>query len=351
MRLIAGILAGQDFDSVVTGDDSLRQRPMRRIAAPLTAMGARIATTDGHAPLTISGGHLLRGMEHVLPMASAQVKSCALLAGLYAENETVVIEPALTRDHTERMLRRFGVDVRSQHIPDVGYRHSINGSAEPRGGDCLVPADISSAAFFIVGAACLSGSDIVMRNVGINPTRRDVIGVLEQCGANITVTHEGAVLDEPQDLESDHEPTAEIHVRGGFSMTGTRGPGIIRGELIPKVIDEIPILAILGSQLSEGLEVRDAAELRVKESDRISAVVENLRRMNGAVEEFDDGFRVGRSSLKGARVDSFGDHRIAMAFAIAGIVAEGETEIDGADCASVSFPGFFEVLQDVAVFE
>lgn len=348
MRLLAGILAGQDFDSVLTGDDSLRGRPMRRIAEPLTSMGARVETTDGHAPLKISGGRTLRGIEHNLTVASAQVKSCILLAGLFAGGETAVVEPVQTRDHTERMLRRFGVRVERTSVVPSGQRYSLSGDSELVGCDYVVPGDISAAAFFLVAAACIDGSDITMRHVGLNPTRADIIRVLKGFGARID-GYEGARTETPQD--SDTEPTGDIRVRSGFDTGEPGGSHVIGGKLIPKVIDEIPVLGVLGTQLSDGIEVRDAAELRIKESDRISAVVENLKRMNADVEEFNDGFRVHRSRLSGARVDSYGDHRIAMAFSVAGLLAEGETDIDGAECAAVSFPGFFAQLQNVAIYE
>ena len=348
MRLLAGILAGQDFDSILTGDDSLSLRPMRRIAEPLVAMGAQVGTTDGHAPLKISGGRSLRGIEHILSVASAQVKSCILLAGLYAGGETVVVEPVLTRDHTERMLRRFGVRVERASVPPSGHRYSISGDGELFGCDQLVPGDISAAAFFLVAAACLDRSDITMRNVGLNPTRADIIGVLTGFGARIDW------YDDPRaesGLDQNAEPAGDIRVRSGFDAGQPGRSNVIGGKVIPKVIDEIPILGVLGTQLEHGIEVRDAAELRVKESDRISAVVENLKRMNADVEEFDDGFRVRRSRLTGTRVDSHGDHRIAMAFSVAALLADGETEIDGAECAAVSFPGFFDQLRNVAIYE
>lgn len=348
MRLLAGILAGQDFDSVVTGDDSLSLRPMRRIAEPLAAMGARVETTDGHAPLKIRGGQTLRGIEHILSVASAQVKSCILLAGLYAGGETVVVEPVLTRDHTERMLGRFGIRVERASAPRSGQRYSLSGDSELLGCDNVVPGDISAAAFFLVAAACLDGSDITMRNVGLNPTRADIIGVLKRFGARID-GYDGPRAESAP--EPDTEPTGDIRMRSGFDAGERRGANVIGGKLIPKVIDEIPVLGVLGTQLKYGIEVRDASELRVKESDRISAVVENLRKMNADVEEFDDGFRVHRSRLSGTRIDSYGDHRIAMAFSVAGLLADGETAIDGAECAAVSFPGFFDQLQNVAIYE
>lgn len=335
MRLLAGILAAQDFDSVLTGDASLNSRPMRRIAEPLAAMGAKIETTDGHAPLTIRRGSDIRGIEHELKIASAQVKSCILLAGLNADGRTTVIEPVETRDHTERMLRLFGVEVESS-----GLRHSVNGGAELTGCDLTIPSDVSAAAFFVVAAVCLHGSDVRMNGVGLNSTRAALLDVVSRLGGRLEVERD----------DSGFEPIGNVRVRGTIDEKGG-GANLIHGSMIPGLIDEVPILAILGTQLPAGIEIRDAAELRVKESDRIASVVENLRKMGANVEEFHDGFRVKNSQLQGARVSSFGDHRIAMAFAIAGLLAEGETEIEGAECAAVSFPTFFDELENVAVYE
>jgi 3-phosphoshikimate 1-carboxyvinyltransferase len=331
MRLMAGILAGQPFDSVLTGDASLAGRPMKRIIEPLQAMGARIESVEGHAPLKI-GGSSLHAIDHAAPVASAQVKSCVLLAGLFADGETSVTERVMTRDHTERMLRWFGVEVRTDDL-----RHSVRGGSVLQARDLSVPADISSAAFFMVAAACLEGSKIVLPGVGMNPARRGVVDVMRQFGAQIEITNERA---------ESNEPVADIVMQSGRIPAST--PNRLDGARIADVIDEIPVLAVFGTQLDGGLEVRDASELRVKESDRIAAVVENLKRMGAYVEEFPDGFRVGRSKLHAAAVDSFGDHRIAMAFAVAGLLATGETRIEGAECAAVSFPDFFDVLDRVA---
>jgi 3-phosphoshikimate 1-carboxyvinyltransferase len=340
MRLLAGIVAGQDFDSVLTGDDSLRRRPMNRIADPLSMMGAGIESDAGRAPIKILGKHPLRAIEYKLPVASAQIKSCVLLAGLNGEGETSVIESVPTRDHTERMLRWFGVDVGESEV-DGARRVSVRGgSVLSSDGDIYVPADISAAAFFMVAAASLPYSNIWINNLGLNPTRSAIIDVLmNKLGGTAYLSEQREVNNEPV---------------GTFSVKGRLKPqqsNEINGGIVANLIDELPVLAVFGTQLESGLEVRGAAELRVKESDRISAVVENLRRMGADVEEFKDGFRVGRSRLKGARVDSFGDHRIAMAFAVAGLVADGETEIDGAECAAVSFPRFFEELESVVVHQ
>ncbi len=339
MRLLLGILAGQEFGSILTGDDSLRSRPMQRVIGPLSTMGAVIDTDAGRAPLTVHGGNALRAIEHRPEVASAQIKSCVLLAGLYAQGETSVIETVPTRDHTERMLRWLGVDVREMPTDGV-TKISLSGESVLTAKDLTVPADISAAAFFMVAAACLPASHIEISNVGLNPTRSAVIEVLKhEFGADVEVSDQ---------REVNNEPAGTLIVRGGLAPQRSDR---IDGKRVADLIDELPVLAVLGTQLEAGLEVRDAAELRVKESDRIAAVVENLKRMGADVDEFDDGFRIGRSVLRGARVDSFGDHRIAMAFAVAGLLAEGETEIDGFDCAAVSFPGFFEVLQNAVVYQ
>ena len=332
MRLLSGVLAGQGFDSVMIGDESLSKRPMKRVIDPLQSMGVEIAATNNHAPLKIYGKNPLRASVHELKVASAQIKSCLLLAGLNADGETSVIERTPTRDHTERMLRWLGADLREEDF-DGGKKLTISGKATLTARDISVPADISSAAFFLVAAACLTGSEIVLPNVGYNASRRAIIDVLQRFGADITVSDKREVCN---------EPVATLTVKGGLRQTA--GANLLNGPIIANLIDEIPILAIFATQLKNGMEIRDAAELRVKESDRISAVVENLHRMNADVEEFPDGFRIGRSNLKGAVVDSFGDHRIAMAFAVAGLFADGETEIIDADCAAVSFPEFFDTF-------
>ena len=337
MRLLSGILAGQNFESVLVGDESLQKRPMKRVIEPLAKMGAVIYSDEGKSPLTIAGKRPLVAIEYQPPVASAQIKSCVLLAGLYADGKTSIIEPVQTRDHTERMLRWFGVDVESVEV-ETGMRISVFGDAALTARDLVVPSDISSAAFFMVAAGCLGGSDITMPNVGLNPSRRAIFDVLQTLGASVEILESN---------EKCNEPVAAIRVRGGLAQAETLPPPVLRGSIIANLIDEIPILAILGTQLCGGLEIRDAAELRVKESDRIAAVVENLTRMGANVSEFPDGFRVETSKLKGTVIDSFGDHRIAMAFAIAGIIASGETEITGAECADISFPGFFETLAAV----
>ncbi len=337
IRLITGILAGQSFDSILTGDDSLAKRPMKRIIDPLRFMGAKIDAANDLVPMHIYGGQNLHGREHALSVASAQVKSCILLAGLYADGKTSVLEPVPTRDHTEQMLRWFGVGI-LEESEEAGKRISVEGSQKLLARELNVPADISSAAFFLVAASCLMGSSISMSNVGLNPTRKAIINVLCRFGANIRVKNEQTVCN---------EPIGELTVSSSAEGVLGGNENIVDGEIIANIIDEIPILAVFGTQLENGLEIRDAGELRVKESDRISSIVENLRRMNATVEEFPDGFKVSRSRLKGADIDSFGDHRIAMAFSVAALMAEGETTINDADCADISFPGFFETLASI----
>ena len=335
MRLISGILAGQPFTSTLIGDESLSRRPMKRIIGPLTDMGAVLESVDGHAPLTINGTNPLRPLDFKLPVASAQLKSCVLLAGLNADGETTVIESVPSRDHTERMLRGFGVSVRETKA-DV-RRISVSGDAKLIATDVQVPSDVSSAAFFLVAAACLAGSRIEMPGVGLNPTRTGIIEVLRRFGASIETADEHV---------SGGEPIGTLIVSGEGVLGADHN--MIDGPIVANLIDEVPILAVFGTQTESGIEIRDAGELRVKESDRIAAVAENLRRMGADVDEFEDGLRVGPSRLKGAVIDTYHDHRIAMAFAVAGLFAERETEIRGAETAAVSFPEFFDVLSSVS---
>lgn len=338
VRLLAGILAGQNFDSVLTGDESLSGRPMKRVIEPLTAMNALLEATENHLPMKVHGKNPLKAISYEAKVASAQVKSCVLLAGLNSDGKTSVLEKTPTRDHTERMLRWFGVEV-AETEKENGKLITVSGDANLTAKDLFVPSDVSSAAFFLVAAACLKGSEIVLRAVGLNPTRNAVVEVLRAFGAEIEIFNE---------REIGNEPLGDLRVRGGGNLQPKLSSNILRGKIIANLIDEIPILAVFGTQIEGGIEIREASELRVKESDRIKSVVENLRKMNARVEEFDDGLRVGKSDLKGARVESFGDHRIAMAFAVAALFARGETEISDAECAAVSFPAFFEILQSVA---
>jgi 3-phosphoshikimate 1-carboxyvinyltransferase len=344
MRLLAGVLAGQDFVSELTGDDSLRSRPMKRIIEPLELMGARIASTAGRAPLRITGRQQLAPVHYEMPVASAQVKSCVLLAALNAQGRTEVVEEAnVTRDHTERMLRWFGVPLETRSEPHNGGTRSIltiDGPTHFPARDISIPGDISSAAFFIVTAALLPGSTLELEAVGLNPTRSEILSTLQSLGLKVRTTNE---------REQCNEPVGVIQVSGSVpSISSGKAANILRGPAIARLIDELPVLAVVGAQIPGGLEIRDAKELRVKESDRIHATVENLRAMGAQVLEFEDGLRVGGSTrLGGARIRTHGDHRIAMAFTVAALLAEGESELDDADCARISLPEFFELLEAV----
>lgn len=336
MRLMAGLLSFQGFESVLTGDESLSKRPMSRIAEPLMEMGARIGLIDGHAPMTVHGSSL-KGVEIEPRIASAQIKSAILLAGLGAEGSTTVLEKTPTRDHTERMLRWLGVEV-AEGFLDGGVKSiTVNGEAGLTARDIDVPSDISSAMFFLVAAGCMPGSRLVLADVGMNSSRTAGLDVLRQSGVKIEVS---------EIRMQSNEPVADIIVEGGIRQPDSRI--LISGSMVPNLIDELPALSVLGTRLEHGLEVRDASELRVKESDRIAAVVTNLRNMGADVDEFDDGFLVRRSELRGTTLDCFGDHRIAMSFAVAGMLAEGETELIGSDCVSVSFPDFFDKIGALA---
>src|ERR1700738_80094 len=338
MRLLAGILAGQEFTSQLTGDASLQKRPMKRVVSPLRQMGADIrARDDNFAPLEIRSPQL-HAIDFKMPMASAQVKSAVLLAGLFADGETIVIEPARTRDHTELALEEFGAPIEKtgKTIRIQGFAPG-NGSAKLQPRSLDVPGDLSSAVFFIAAASMFPDSNLLIHNVGLNPTRTAILDVFASMGAALQVVS----------LRSAHgEVVGDLSVKG----TSLKG-GVVEKEQIPLVIDELPMLAALGPYTEEGIEIRDAAELRVKESDRIAALAENLRRMGAVVDERSDGLRVeGRKTgkLRGAEIDPHGDHRIAMAFAVAGLAAEGATIIRGAECAGVSYPTFYEDLARVA---
>jgi 3-phosphoshikimate 1-carboxyvinyltransferase len=330
-RLLTGLLAGRPFFSVLTGDVSLRRRPMGRVVEPLRKMGARISgrSDGGLLPLAISPASL-QGMEYRLPMASAQVKSALLLAGLQAEGETRLSEPAISRDHTERMLRYFGADLKQR-----GSSVALSGDQRLEGREVEVPGDISSAAFFIVAATIVPGSEILLRSVGVNPTRTGVLDALREMGADIEI-------HDPRELGG--EPAADLRVRSS-SLKGIR----IGGEMIPRLIDEIPILAVAAAAAEGETVVRDASELRVKESDRVETVAASLRAMGVNVETTPDGFIIqGGSRLKGTVCRSFGDHRIAMSMAVAGLAAEGGTVIEDTDCIETSFPGFEALLRAVS---
>ena len=345
MRLLAGILAGQDFESTLTGDESLRSRPMQRIIEPLRMMGAEISSNHGRAPLTIHGHRPLKNIDYELLVASAQVKSCILLAGLNADGETMVIEDEVTRDHTERMLEYFGADSKRgrpfQERANTRFA-TVAGPATLTARDVSIPGDISSAAFFIAAATLLPGSSLEINAVGLNCTRSAFVTILNAVG----------FIEAVDTSESANEPVGTIQVMGLPQLVrlpdDIGSPLTISGAEIPQMIDELPLLAVVGSQIAGGIEIRDARELRVKESDRIATTVENLRAMGAQVEEFDDGLRVsGPAKLRGAKIDPHGDHRIAMTFAVAALLAEGDTEIADADCVAVSFPEFFELLETV----
>lgn len=341
MRLLAGILAGQNFETTLTGDESLRSRPMQRIIEPLEMMGAEILSNDGCPPLTIRGRNPLRPIDYELLVASAQVKSAILLAGLNTDGQTKVVEQTPTRDHTERMLRWFGVAAEQGDAPKEGHTFaSVTGPASFAAREVDVPGDISSAAYFIAAAAVIEGSLLEIVNVGLNPSRVGFLNVVKSSG--LTVNFE-------DQREQGNEPVGVVRVEGSRTAKKSKdSPLTIDGDRIAGLIDELPLLAVIGSQLDGGIEIRDASELRVKESDRIAATVAGLRAMGGDVQEFDDGLRVGgRTSLRGARIDSRGDHRIAMSFAIAGLLAEGETEIEDSECVGVSFPEFFNLVESV----
>ena len=336
MRLISGILAAQPFQSRLTGDPSLSKRPMGRVINPLSEMGARFTAEgdQGRPPLLIEGGPL-RPINYTMPVASAQVKSAILLAGLFAEGETSVIEPAACRDHTERMLQEFGATLDLGKPNAEGKRRiGLPGPQKLTARDFSIPGDISSAAFWLVAASAKEGSRIVIEGVGLNPTRTGILSVLLRMGAQMKIT--------PVDADA-AEPMGTVRVTGG-KLHGT----IIGGAEIPNVIDELPILAVAGALAQGTTIIRDAKELRVKETDRISAVAGNLRAMGIPVTEMDDGMEIeGGHKLHGATLQCFGDHRIAMAFAIAGLFAEGKTVIENVECVATSYPTFGATLDSV----
>ncbi len=325
MRLMAGILAGQAFDSELIGDESLSKRPMKRVSDPLGAMGAAIAAAEGgRPPLRIAGGRKLHGIDYQMPVASAQVKSCLLLAGLYAEGETSVTEPAPTRDHTERMLRGFSYAVKTQ-----GARVSLQGGGRLKACDIDVPADISSTTFFLVGASIAPGSDIVLEHVGINPTRIGVINILKLMGADLELLN-------PREVGG--EPVADIRVRAA-SLHGIRIPE----DQVPLAIDEFPALFIAAACAQGETVLTGAHELRVKESDRIAVMAQGLKHLGIAARETPDGIVIQGGRLQGGEIDSHGDHRIAMSFAVAALAASGPITVRDCKNVDTSFPGFAEL--------
>lgn len=335
-RLIAGILAGQPFDSKLSGDDSLNSRPMKRIIEPLTEMGADITSIlhNGCAPLYITPA-TLHGIHYDSPVASAQVKSCILLAGLYADGETTVTEPALSRNHTELMLREFGADIRFTHALDsTKATASIRPCEELYGQNITVPGDISSAAYFIAAGLLVPDSEILVQNVGINPTRAGLLKVCEDMGGDITLLNERT---------EGGEPIADVLVRTS-KLHGTT----IQGDLIPTLIDEIPMIAVMASQAEGTTIIKDAAELKVKETDRIETVTDNLKAMGCDITPTEDGMIIrGGSPLHGATIHTLLDHRIAMAFSIAALIADGTTKILDSQCVDVSYPNFYDTFENL----
>ncbi len=328
IRMLSGIIAAQKFSSEMEGDESLSRRPMERVITPLTAMGAQIISQNGRPPLRITGAKL-KGIDYKMPVASAQVKTCLLFAGLLADGETRIEEPLRTRDHGEVALRAFGAQVESK-----GNEVRIRGGQRLRGIDVRIAGDISSAAFFLSAAALFPGSQLTIASLLMNPTRALLLDILMQMGLRISVTQ----------LEEVHgELVGTLQVEGA-RLKGTT----VAGAATAALIDEIPVLAAIAPYTEEGIEVRDAKELRVKESDRIASIATNLRAMGAEVEEREDGLKIpGRQSLHGAEIESFGDHRIAMAFSIAALRAQGETMIRGSECAAISYPAFFSALESL----
>ena len=329
-RLMSGILAGQSFDCTVNGDESIQKRPMKRIITPLSLMGADIVSIPGNgcAPLRIQG-RPLKAIHYNSPVASAQVKSCVLLAGLYADGITRVTEPVLSRNHSELMLNYFGAQVISQDTTA-----SVNPDPSLEGRSVNVPGDISSAAYFIAAGLLVPGSEILIRNVGVNPTRDGILRVCQAMGADITRLNE---------TSESGEPTADLLVKYSALHGAT-----VEGEIIPTLIDELPMIAVMAAFAEGTTVIRDAAELKVKESDRIAVMVENLSRMGVEIEGTDDGMIIhGGKPVHGAEIDSHLDHRIAMSFAVAALAAEGETQIKDADCVRISYPGFYRDLESL----
>ncbi len=331
MRLMSGILAARPFFSVLSGDKYLRRRPMARIIEPLLGMGAQIIGRENgtKAPLAIQGG-MLRAGEYHSPVASAQVKSAVLLAGMQVEGETRVFEPHLSRDHSERMLRYFGVDIQS-----FAGGASVCGPATLQGREVDVPGDISSAAFFLVAALITPGSELLLKNVGVNPTRSGIIDILQRMGGSIELLNQ---------RELSGEPVADFLVRHS-TLRGIE----IGGELVPRAIDEFPVVSVAAVFAEGETLIRDARELRVKETDRIAAVCDTLSKVGGKVEPLEDGLRIiGTGRLQGGRVNSFGDHRIAMSMAVAAQAASAEVTIEDTGCTATSFPNFWELMAEVS---
>lgn len=329
MRLLSGVLSGNPFFSVLTGDESLRQRPMSRVIVPLRQMGAEIMARleDKYPPISIRGRRL-KAIKYTLPVASAQVKSAILLAGLYAEGETEIIEPFKSRDHTERILPSFGAKIMIQDL-----HIKIKGGTELEGLEIQVPGDFSSAAFFIVGALLVKDSEIIIKEVGVNPTRAGLLSVLKEMGGNIEISNMKYVSG---------EPLADIYCRGGQELKAIH----ITSDKVPALIDEFPVLCVAATHATGITTIRGAEELRVKESDRIKAMTTELRKMGAEIEEFEDGLSItGKKGLRGTVVESYKDHRIAMAISIAALIADGTTTISDFSSVNISFPGFLNILK------
>ncbi len=330
MRLLTGLLSGQNFYSVLNGDNSIKKRPMKRVIQPLRLMGAEIwGREDGHfAPLSIKGSQL-NPFQYTLPVASAQVKSALLLAGLYAKGETVIKEPLSTRDHTERMLEIMQADIKIS-TPEI----TIKGGIELKSTDIFIPGDISSAAYFIAAASILKDSQIIIKQVGVNPTRIGIIEILNKMGAKIDILNYQIKSNEPQaDLKIEYSELKRVE---------------INQEDVPSLIDELPLIAVAATQAQGKTVVSGARELRVKETDRIKAIVSELKKMGADIEEKEDGFVVnGPTGLQGAVCESYNDHRIAMSLAVAALLAEGKTVIKNSECIDISFPGFEKTLQNL----
>ncbi len=332
IRLLSGILSGQSFDSVITGDSSVQKRPMERIIVPLKEMGADICSENGNgcAPLKICA-HPLHGISYLSPISSAQVKSCIMLAGLYADGATIVTEPVLSRNHTELMLNYMGADIDTEICPSGSAKITVNPGFSLSGRKIDVPGDFSSAAFFIAAALIVPGSEILLKNVGINPTRCGMLQICRSMGADITVLNENS---------NGPEPSADLLVKYSHLKGVTIG-----GDIIPTLIDELPILAVLAAFAEGTTTIKDASELHFKESDRINVMTDNLNRIGASVTSTQDGMIIdGGKSLHGAVIDAHKDHRVAMSFAVAGLACSGEMKIPDAECVSISYPGFYKDL-------
>ena len=328
MRILPGILAAQDFQTSLVGDESLSKRPMNRIIEPLEMMGAKIESHDGRAPLKILG-HKLSGIDYKLPVASAQVKSAVLLAGLYADGQTVVREKYQSRDHTERMLTYLGADMTID-----GTSYTINSDSKLSARPIDIPGDISSAAFFIIGALLLAGSDLTIKKLGVNKTRTGLLDVLKEANAQISFDSEKTL---------NNEEVADLHIKSGLQE-----PISINAEQVPLLVDEIPIIAVAATQINGTSSISGAEELRVKETDRLRAISEQLTVMGANIKETNDGLIIkGPTKLRGGVLDSKGDHRMAMSLVIAGLIADGKTTIKGAESIDISFPGFADLLDSV----